>query len=368
MPVADTKPNKRRQILVVLRTAVVIVGVIAGAVWLSKEGRWANLKAIFARMNMWVFGWAFGIFCISQIMVGLRWWLLLRTQGIFISLWMAVRLYLLGWFYNNVMPGSVGGDLIRLWYVTKHTDKKFEASLSVLVDRAIGLISTLAIAVFFYFFFLRSDGGKIEFAGRDGSAGFLARRWWLIVLLSPDEMVLRVSWRVLIVLLSAAVVGGFLVHARGRAMLAKLWSAVRRQGAKALAKLVSAGRLYSKSPLSVLATFVLTVVLQIMTITGFWFLGRNLGIQASIKYYYVFFTLVWVLGTVPVSIGGAVVIEGMLVWLFVNFANVAEADAMALALCQRFIWIVASLPGAVIHLIGGHLPKDFSVDCDDSVK
>jgi hypothetical protein len=69
-----------------------------------------------------------------------------------------------------------------------------------------------------------------------------------------------------------------------------------------------------------------------------------------------------------VSIGGAVVIEGMLVWLFVNFAGVAEADAMALALCQRFIWILASLPGAVIHLIGAHLPKNFSVDCDNSVK
>jgi uncharacterized membrane protein YbhN (UPF0104 family) len=257
---------------------------------------------------------------------------------------MAVRLYLLGWFYNNVMPGSVGGDLIRLWYVTKHTDKKFEAGLSVLVDRAIGLISTLALAVFFYFFFLRPDDGKIEFAGRDDSAGLLARYWWVIVLLS------------------AAVVGVFLVPARGRVMLGELWSGVRRQGAKALTKLVSAGRLYSRDPLVILATFVLTVVLQIMTITGFWFLGRNLGIQASIKYYYVFFTLVWVLGTVPLSICGAVVIEGMLVWLFVNFADVAEADAMALALCQRFVWLLASLPGAVIHLAGAHLPRHFSVD------
>lgn len=350
MRVADGESDKKRQILVVLRTLVVVVGVIAVAVWLSREGRWAELKAIFARMDMLVFCGAFGIFCLSQIMVGLRWWLLLRTQGIFISLWMAVRLYLLGWFYNNVMPGSVGGDLIRLWYVTKHTDKKFEAGLSVLVDRAIGLISTLAIAVFFYFFFLRPDGGMIEFAGRDGSAGLLARYGWLIVLLS------------------AAVVGCFLVHARGRAMFGKLWGGIRTQGAKAITKLVSAGRLYSRDPLVILTTFVLTVVLQIMTITGLWFLGRNLGIDASIKYYYVFFTLVWVLGTVPVSIGGAVVIEGMLVWLFVSFAGVAEADAMALALCQRFIWILASLPGAVIHLIGAHLPKDFSVDCDNSVK
>ncbi|MBL7152349.1 MAG: flippase-like domain-containing protein [Phycisphaerae bacterium] len=337
---ADGEPNKSKRILVLLRVLVVVGGVIAVVVWLSREGRWAELKAIFARMDMWVFVCVFAVFCFSQFMVGLRWWLLLRTQGIFIGLWAAVRLYLLGWFYNNVMPGSVGGDLIRLWYVTKHTEKKFEAGLSVLVDRAIGLLSTLMIASFFYVVFLRSE--KIAFAGRGDSAGLLSRYWWLIVAAA------------------SVVFGGLLTNSRGRALLARLGSRVRTGGAKAFRKLLNAGRLYGRSPLVICATFALTVVLQITTITGFWFLGRNLGIEASITYYYVFFTLVWVLGAVPVSIGGAVVVEGMLVWLFVNYAAVAETDAMALALCQRFVWLLGSLPGAMIHLIGAHLPKDFS--------
>jgi hypothetical protein len=59
-------------------------------------------------------------------------------------------------------------------------------------------------------------------------------------------------------------------------MFGKLWGGIRTQGAKAITKLVSAGRLYSRDPLVILTTFVLTVVLQIMTITGLWFLGRNL--------------------------------------------------------------------------------------------
>ncbi len=104
-----------------------------------------------------------------------------------------------------------------------------------------------------------------------------------------------------------------------------------------------------------------------MVITGFWFLGRSLGITAGIKYYYVFFTLTWVLGAIPISIGGAVVVEGMLIVLFVNIANVAEDSAYALALCQRAVWILASLPGAAIHLFGAHLPKDFSIDCDKPI-
>jgi hypothetical protein len=37
-------------------------------------------------------------------------------------------------------------------------------------------------------------------------------------------------------------------------------------------------------------------------------------------------------------------------------------QALALALCQRFIWVLASLPGAVVHLTGAHLPRDFFID------
>jgi hypothetical protein len=36
-------------------------------------------------------------------------------------------------------------------------------------------------------------------------------------------------------------------------------------------------------------------------------------------------------------------------------------------LCQRAVWMLASLPGAAIHLVGAHLPKDFSVDYDQSM-
>jgi hypothetical protein len=62
-----------------------------------------------------------------------------------------------------------------------------------------------------------------------------------------------------------------------------------------------------------------------------------------------------------------VVVEGTLFYLFVNFAGVEKEAALALVLCQRIVWMLASLPGAVIHLVGAHLPKDFFVDYDKPV-
>ncbi|MBL7186946.1 MAG: flippase-like domain-containing protein [Phycisphaerae bacterium] len=350
MPEAEA--NKSKRIFLFLRIAVVVGGVVLAIIWVSDEQRWAELKAIFGQMSMLVFAGTLGIFGLSQLLIGMRWWLLLRTQGILISYWVAVRLYLLGWFYNNVMPSSVGGDLVRLWYVTKHTDKKFEAALSVLVDRMIGLVSTLIIAAFFYIVFLRSEGKKIDFVAGNGFLASLGRyRWWLLS----------------IGLAVAALFVVLLLVGRSRLTLKTSWSHFCARATAGLKKLGNAGLLYGRKPAVLLVAFGLTVALQMMAITGFWFLGVNLGIEASIKYYYVFFTLVWVIGAIPVSIGGAVVIEVVLAGLFVRFAGVDETAAAALALCQRFVWIVASLPGAVIHLVGAHLPKDFFVDCDESI-
>jgi len=338
----EAKAPKKKRIFLFLRVAVVVVGIIFATIWISSEGRWR----IFGQINPLVLAATVAFFTLSQIIVGLRWWILLRTQQIVVPFWAAVRLYYLGWFYNIVMPGSVGGDLIRLWYVTKHTEKKFNAALSVLVDRIVGLISTLIIAAFFYTVFLRPEGKAIPFAAKRGLLG-------------------RVS---LYVILGLVVILAILsLFRKGRALLGALLESVRTHGAKLMRKLSGAAKLYGTHPLAILEAFALTVFLQIMVITSFYFIGKDLGIQASIKYYYVFFTLVWVIGAIPVSVGGAVVVEVVLASLFVKFAGVDEAAAAALALCQRFVWIVGSLPGAVIHLVGAHLPKDFSVDADQAI-
>ena len=346
------KVEKSKYVFLLLRILVVAVGIAFAVVWVSRGQRWSNLAAAFLRMNLGIFAVALSIFVVCQVMIGFRWWLLLRTQSIFIDFWAAVKLHFLGLFYNNFMPSSVGGDLLRAWYVTKHTDRRLEAVLSVLVDRIIGLLSALTIAACFYLLFLRSHADAIVFTGWSGSFEFLA---------GHKRLILGV------VVAVAALLCGILSHRRGRAVLGKAWSHVRGRGTRMLGRLSDAIHIYCSKPLAILAVFGLTFSMQVLTITGFWFLGVNLGITAGIKYYYVFFTLTWVLGALPVSIGGAVVVEGTLAYLFVHIAGVEPEKALALALCQRIVWMIASLPGAAIHLLGAHLPKDFFIDYGEPV-
>ncbi|MHC4187047.1 MAG: lysylphosphatidylglycerol synthase transmembrane domain-containing protein [Planctomycetota bacterium] len=347
----DSKKLKCRNIFLYLRILVVAAGIAAGIIWLSAGDRWQRLGQIFTGINPLVFSLAFTFFIISTVIIGLRWWLLIRAQSIIIKPAAAVKLYFLGWFYNNFMPGSVGGDLIRAWYVTKHTNKRFEAVISVFFDRFIGLFSTLVIAVFFYTIFLAGKAQEIEFT-TGGLADFFTRyRYIIIWLIVAVAGTLTLLW----------------LFKPTRIILKKTFIRLKQTSLNLLTRLKEAVLIYCKKPLTMLIVFALTVFVQLLTITGFWLLGLNIGIEVDITYYFVFFTLTWVLGTVPVSIAGAVVVEGMLAYMFIEFASVEAESALALALCQRIVWMLASLPGAVIHLMGAHLPKDFFVDCDKPI-
>ncbi len=84
-----------------------------------------------------------------------RWHLLLKVQGLHLRIWDLIRLTLIGNFFNMALPGAVSGDLVKMIYVAKHTEKKrAEAVLTVILDRALGLIGLLVLAAIMVLFYL----------------------------------------------------------------------------------------------------------------------------------------------------------------------------------------------------------------------
>lgn len=345
---SEVKVQKRARIFLLLRISVVVFGIALGILWLRTGNRFERLIEVLGLIDIKIFVFVLIVFVFGQIIMSFRWWVILRSQSVSISFKTAVKLGFLGWFYNNFMPGSVGGDLIRAWYVTKHTDKKMEAALSVFVDRVIvGLIGTLLIAVFCYFVFFPGRFDLSNVVHADNLAQYTAKFKWM-----------------LLGVVAVIVIGftGFIFSRRGREKLLRILRNIYSASTRIFQRLKIAALIYLTKPRIILEAILLTVALQMMTITAFLFLGRQLGVVAAAPYYYFIFALSWVFGAVPVSIGGAVIVEGLLAYLFVTLAGVNAEAAVALALCQRFVWMLASLPGAVIHLVGAHLPKDFFLD------
>lgn len=77
-----------------------------------------------------------------------RWYALLHHIKVPLSLAVVVRLALIGQFFNLFVPGGVGGDLIKMFYLKKDAKDRFaEAALTVLLDRIFGLLGLLFVAL-----------------------------------------------------------------------------------------------------------------------------------------------------------------------------------------------------------------------------
>ena len=58
-----------------------------------------------------------------------------------------MRFNLIGTFFNQTLPSSIGGDAVRLWLVARGGAGWRAATYSIFVDRAIGLIALAIIIV-----------------------------------------------------------------------------------------------------------------------------------------------------------------------------------------------------------------------------
>lgn len=82
----------------------------------------------------------------------LRWQVILKVHGLGMPLMRTTEISLIAHFFNSFLLGSVGGDLLKAYYVARETHhKKTEAVVTVLADRVVGLFSMLLLACILMF-------------------------------------------------------------------------------------------------------------------------------------------------------------------------------------------------------------------------
>ncbi|HTU90611.1 MAG TPA: lysylphosphatidylglycerol synthase transmembrane domain-containing protein [Gemmataceae bacterium] len=82
---------------------------------------------------------AFAVALPSMLLTFVRWYILVRAVELPFRAIDAFRLGFIGLFFNNFMPGSVGGDVIKAAALAREQDRRTVAVATVIMDRAIAL-------------------------------------------------------------------------------------------------------------------------------------------------------------------------------------------------------------------------------------
>jgi uncharacterized membrane protein YbhN (UPF0104 family) len=94
---------------------------------------------------------AAGIYIASVALSSVRWRMLVPGEFTF---WRLFSLYMIGAFFSSFLPGVVGGDAVRAYYLNKDARKIGLTLASVFMDRYLGFVSLMLIGITAYPFSL----------------------------------------------------------------------------------------------------------------------------------------------------------------------------------------------------------------------
>ncbi len=270
---------------------------------------WPQVRHAFAHLRVQFWLGAVAVLALAQVVSAVRWQYIARELGVARPFLHMLGFYFIGMYFSLVLPTSVGGDVVRAWYLDGNSGKKLNAFLSTFLDRLCGLWVLLILAL-------------------------------LGVVFSPLTFPNWIRWSVF------ACVGAGVAGMLSLPILYRFRDKLPGKIQKLLDALLAV-----PSWRVLIIPVVLSVLVQISNVVVVWLVGLAIGADVPGTFYWILVPLVSLLMMLPVSVNGMGVREGGMVLLLAPF-GVSEGTALTLAFLWFAVTVTVSLEGGLVYLFG----------------
>ena len=140
---SKTRKHPIRGLLVNITLAGLAFGLLGFTIWQNRR----QLGEVLEKgLDPRYFAVAFLIYLSGLTLTFGRWYLLVRVVEPRFTLGAAFRLGFIGNVFNLVIPGAVGGDLIKAAYLVRMDINRTQAIASMVIDRILGLLGLFLLA------------------------------------------------------------------------------------------------------------------------------------------------------------------------------------------------------------------------------
>ncbi|MFQ6000036.1 MAG: lysylphosphatidylglycerol synthase transmembrane domain-containing protein [Anaerolineae bacterium] len=262
----------------------------------------------------------FLLYLLSMVLRSYRWRIFLNAQGVRVSLPKLVSLYLIGVFFNLVLPSGFGGDVVRVYELSQYSNRTASSITTVFMDRLSGFLALFAMAT-----------SALAFSYR----------------LVPPEVGATI---ILIFLASLMGTGALFSHPLWRRLkgLPLLSSLVQKGGVK---ELYLSAQSYTLTPFAraISLSMAFNILLMIMNYLA----ALSFGVRISFWYFLLFIPIISFLLALPISLSGLGVREGAYIYLF-SRVGVPPSSALAISLSIYAVTVATGLIGAFIYAVEGY--------------
>jgi uncharacterized protein (TIRG00374 family) len=280
--------------------------------WLFSRFDLKGMLASFQELSALIWLFAALMYLTAQILSSIRWFILSNALS-FPGRWRTYLVfYFVGMYFNLFLPTSVGGDVLKVHFLSRDEGRRLMAAYSVVGDRLFGLVAMVLLGA--WAVGLRPD-------------------------ILPGHIVTALSLGGIVIL--CGLVGLPFLHRILRGLRPKL---VER---------LSGVLVLWQRPRKILAVLGLSFCLQALGMGAVSLLGRGIGIELPLVFYFASLPLINIATAIPISLSGIGVREGTFVY-FLGIKGVQPEQALCLGILFFSIQVASSLLGGVAYALGLH--------------
>jgi len=264
-----------------------------------------------------------------------RWRALLRARGLDVTAWQCFRLVMVGSFFNYCMPGTTGGDVLKAYYAARHSHRRTDSILSVLIDRVAGL------------------AGLVILGGLAGLVLIIEyNAGWMEMPAEQYGLVSKVTGLVWLGMVCGVAGAGIYFSRRGRKLF-KVDLIISKLPGKAIFQKIDQAAVAYRDHLGTAVTAILiSVPVHFCLALSSALAGHALGMDHSYLLLMSVIPVLFLAGALPLTPQGVGVMEGLGLPLLVVTGKATANQVVGMLLLIRMFQIFYSMFGSIFLLKG----------------
>jgi glycosyltransferase 2 family protein len=281
----------------------------------------SDMEELMLSLDLRYMPYVFAILLANTFLSAWKWHILLKSDGVEISLLTLTGSYLIGSFLNMFLPSNIGGDSYRVIDTMRRSKDTMRSATSVFADRLSGFLALVILSLISSLFVVLKTRDMFFFYLPLGIFFLLVSLIWALY----NQNVMRKMVRMV----------GLHKFAVLTENLEKLFSSFSRYGSRfdTVAKVMA-----------------ISFSFQSLVIVIVFLLAKSLGVSISFFYFSAFVPLITLMEALPVSIYGVGVRDIGYVFFFGSI-GMGDLQTRSLAVLFFVMAIVYSLFGGIVLLI-----------------
>lgn len=300
---------------------VVTLGLL-GWLFHDPERRSAMLNALAQADWRWLLA-ALAAAGVCEFFGIIRWQLFLEMLHVRVSMAETTRLFFIGAFFNQFLPGTTGGDVVRVVYLMReHPEHRTAGFLSVAVDRLLAVLVLVAMGLAFAW----------------------TRSAWFAQSMAVGNTMKIFAW-VLFIMGGGLAASFFLTK---RHLIERL--PARLPFREQIVKLSTLWQLCIENRREAFLGSLYTVPMLLSYFAAFYFVARAFKSQVGLWDMMSIMPLVTAVSSLPLSLNGIGVREALFEQLLFQLCQVPQGTGVLVSITGMIVYLVWGLPGGLFYL------------------